>query len=134
MIKLLLPLSPLLGFVFMAQQPAAAPAPPSVPAQAAPAANPVKTTPESLARAKKKYGYDCAMCHGAAGDGKGDLVEDMKLKMKDWTDPAALKDMSDGDLFTIIKKGKGQMPSDGDRDKDADMWNMVALVRSFAKK
>jgi mono/diheme cytochrome c family protein len=77
---------------------------------------------------------DCAMCHGANGDGKGDLVADMQLKLKDFTDPAALKDMSDGELFNIIKNGKGKMPSEADRAKDVDVWNLVILVRSFSKK
>ncbi|HVP54328.1 MAG TPA: hypothetical protein VMU45_04970, partial [Candidatus Eisenbacteria bacterium] len=35
--------------------------------------NPVKPTPESLAQGKKYYGYDCAMCHGDTGNGKGDV-------------------------------------------------------------
>ena len=48
--------------------------------------NPVKPTPENLAEAKKYFGYDCAICHGAAGDGKGDLAASMDLKMKDWRD------------------------------------------------
>jgi mono/diheme cytochrome c family protein len=74
------------------------------------------------------------MCHGAAGDGKGELVADMKLSLKDWTDPEALKGMSDGELFYIIKNGKGLMPAEGDRAKTDDLWNMVVLVRSFAKK
>ena len=97
--------------------------------------NPVKPTPESLAHARKIYGYDCAVCHGATGDGKGDLVADLKLKMRDYTDPAALKDLTDGELFYIIRSGKGQMPSEEvARAKDEDVWNMVVLVRSFAKK
>ena len=36
--------------------------------------NPIEATPEKLAEAKKYFGYDCAMCHGPAGDGKGDLA------------------------------------------------------------
>jgi mono/diheme cytochrome c family protein len=96
--------------------------------------NPVKATVESQAHAKKVYGYDCALCHGVNGDGKGDLVKDLKLSLKDYTDPAALKGMTDGELFTIIKDGKGQMPAEGDRGKPEDMWNLVILVRSFAKK
>jgi mono/diheme cytochrome c family protein len=95
--------------------------------------NPIKPTPESQARAKKMYGYDCAMCHGANGNGKGDIT-DLKPAPKDYTDPAALKDLSDGDIFYIIKNGKGQMPPDGGRTKPDDIWNMVILVRSFAKK
>ena len=48
--------------------------------------NPVKPSPEGLAAARKIYGYDCAMCHGPKGDGKGDIVESMKLTMHDWND------------------------------------------------
>jgi len=133
MLKLVLAAPVLLLFGVLLQQPAAPPAP-SVPADAATLVNPVKPTAESQAHAKKMYGYDCAMCHGAKGDGKGELVADMKLTLKDWTDPEALKGMSDGEIFYIIKNGKGQMPPDGDRGKPDDIWNMVVLVRSFAKK
>ncbi len=123
----------LLPFSIWSQQPTA-PAPSSIPADAAKMVNPVKPTPESQAHAKKMYGYDCAMCHGANGNGKGDLAGDMKPPLKDYTDPAALKDLTDGELFYVIKNGKGQMPSEGDRGKDDDIWNMVILVRSFSKK
>ncbi len=41
--------------------------------------NPVPPTPEGLAGARKLFGYNCAMCHGVSGDGKGDLAADMKL-------------------------------------------------------
>ena len=134
MLKLLLALSSFCLFSFTAQEPAAPAAPSSIPPEAAHMVNPVKPTAESHAHAKKMYGYDCAMCHGANGDGKGELVADMKLTLKDYTDPAALKDLSDGELFYIIKNGKGQMPGEGDREKPEDLWNMVILVRSFARK
>jgi mono/diheme cytochrome c family protein len=114
--------------------PAPTPPPASTSASGVNLVNPVKATPESQARAKKVYGYDCALCHGVNGNGKGDLVGDLKLTLKDYTDPAALKGMSDGELYTIIKDGKGQMPPEGDRGKLEDMWNLVILVRSFAKK
>ncbi|WP_213804266.1 cytochrome c [Granulicella sp. dw_53] len=117
------------------QQPASAPAPDQspIPAEAAHLANPIKPTSESQAHARKMYGYDCAVCHGATGNGKGDLT-DLKPAPRDFTDPAALKDLSDGELFYIIKNGRGQMPPEGDRMKPDDLWNMVVLLRSFAKK
>ena len=93
-----------------------------------------KSTPEGLAHAKKMYGYDCAMCHGANGDGKGDIASSIKTPMKNWTDPAALSGFTDEQLYTVIQKGKDEMPPEGDRVKPDDLWNMVALVRSFAKK
>ena len=133
---MLKPLFALLAFLFFGpspQQPAAPTAPSSIPPDAKSMVNPIKPTPESQAKVKKMYGYDCAMCHGATGNGKGD-VTDLKPPPKDYTDPAALKDLSDGDIFYIIKNGKGQMPPDGGRTKPDDIWNMVILVRSFSKK
>src|SRR5580693_2113143 len=134
MLKPMFALFVLWSLSLLPQQPAAAPAQSAIPADAAHMVNPVKPTAESQAHAKKQYGYDCAMCHGENGNGKGDLVGDMKLTLKDYTDPAALKDLTDGQIFYIIKNGKGQMPGEGDRAKPDDIWNMVIYVRSLAKK
>jgi mono/diheme cytochrome c family protein len=109
-------------------------APAGIPAEAKQMENPVKATPASQAQAKKMYGYDCSICHGEKGDGKGEIAADQKPPLKDWTDPAALKDTTDGELFYIIKNGKGTMTGEGDRLKTDDLWNMVIYVRSFAKK
>jgi mono/diheme cytochrome c family protein len=121
-------------FVGAGQQPAAAPAALVIPPEAVHMTNPVKPTAEGKAHATKMYGYDCAMCHGANGDGKGDLAVQQKLEMKDWSNPAALATRTDGELFYIIKNGDGAMPAEGDRAKTDDLWNMVVLVRSFSKK
>jgi mono/diheme cytochrome c family protein len=130
----------LLGFSVSAQdtktndKPAASAGISTIPVEAARRENPVKPTEESLARGKKQYGFDCAMCHGKTGDGKGDVAADMKLKMNDETAPATLKDRTDGELFYIIQKGKDQMPPEGSRVKDEAIWDMVNYVRSLAKK
>ncbi len=117
------------------QKPKAAPvAPYVIPVEAAHEVNPGKPTPESIAQGKKWYGYDCAMCHGTDGDGKGDVAADMKLKVSDFTNPATLKDRTDGELFYIIKHGKGDMPPEGTRLKSDGLWDLVNYVRSLAKK
>jgi mono/diheme cytochrome c family protein len=117
-------------------QPAYAPqataGPAAIPAADAAMVNPLKPTAEGLAKAKKIYGWDCAICHGDHGDGKGDLGA--KYKLKDWTDAASLQGLSDGELYYIIKNGRGQMPSEADRVKPDDVWNLVLLVRSYPKK
>jgi len=95
-------------------------------------ANPVKSTPESIAEGKKIYGYDCAQCHGATGDGKTEAGKE--LKVADFTDPAVLKDRTDGELFYVIKNGRGAMPLEGDRVKEEQIWNLVNYVRSLVKK
>jgi cytochrome c5/ribosomal protein L24E len=96
--------------------------------------NPVKSSPEGLAEARKVFGYDCDMCHGAKGDGKGDVVESMKLTMRDWRDPATLANMTDGEIFYIITKGKGKMMAEGERVPEKLRWNLVNLVRAMAAK
>ena len=133
MFKLLVVLPAALLFAFLPQEPAA-PADKPMPADAATLTNPVQPTSESQAHAKTVYGMDCAMCHGTNGNGKGDLVADMYLSMKDLTDPDTLKNVSDGEIFYLIKNGKGKMPGEGDRAKDSDIWNLVIHVRALAKK
>ena len=96
--------------------------------------NPTKATAESIALGKKAYGTDCAMCHGKTGAGDGDLAADMKLKLKDYRDPEALKSLTDGEIFTIIEKGKGQMSGEEGRMKPGQIWDVVNFVRSLGKK
>lgn len=106
----------------------------AIPAEAARQTNPVKSSPESLARAKKWWTLDCAMCHGKEGDGKGELAQDMKLQIVDFTDPATLKDHTDGEIFWVIKNGLQDMPPEGPRVKLEENWDLVNYVRSLAKK
>jgi mono/diheme cytochrome c family protein len=96
--------------------------------------NPVPVTPEGLAEARSFYKYQCAMCHGENGDGKGDLADVMKLKLNNWRDASSLAGKTDGELYFILTKGKGQMLGNGDRTKEDMRWKLVNLVRSFAKK
>ena len=67
------------------------------------------------------------MCHGKDGDGKGEVGAEMKLKISDFTDPATLKDRTDGELFYLIKVGKGDMPPKGARVKTEELWDLVKL-------
>jgi mono/diheme cytochrome c family protein len=141
MLKPLLIASAVLSFSFLAvlaqnQAPANPPAGGEykIPPEASSQPNPVKPTPESLADGKKMYNLDCAMCHGEKGDGKGDMAGDMKTKMPDFTDPESLKNRTDGDLYYIIKNGKGEMPPEGDRGKPTMLWDIVNYVRALAKK
>jgi mono/diheme cytochrome c family protein len=115
-----------------ATPPAAAQSQSQVPAEFVGKVNPVKPTNESQARAKKMYGWDCAMCHGDNGDGKGDVAAEQKLTMRNYRDPTSLKGMSDGEIFYIIQKGEGQMPSEGDRAKPDEIWNLVIYIRKMA--
>jgi mono/diheme cytochrome c family protein len=136
---LVIPALILLVPVLSAQKPQPAPAEKTtaiavVPVEAAKAPNPVKSSPESLARAQRWWTMDCAMCHGKEGNGKGETGQAMKLTIGDFTDPATLKDRTDGELFYIIKNGQQDMPPEGQRVKVEENWDLVNYVRSLAKK
>jgi cytochrome c5 len=105
-----------------------------IPQEEAARKNPVPPTPEGLAEARRFYKYQCTMCHGENGDGKGDLVETMKLKMNDWRNASSMEGRTDGELFYILTNGRGAMVGEGDRTKEVIRWNLINLVRSFSKK
>ena len=105
-----------------------------VPAEAVKVENPVKATAGSIREGRDLFQTQCALCHGKTGDGKGDMVEPMKLVLRDYRDPAALRDISDGALFHVVKKGCEQMLGEEGRLKENQMWDLVNYIRSLARK
>lgn len=86
-----------------------------------------------LAAGREAYTGSCALCHGAAGDGKGAFGTAL---YPDAT-PLRLRDVqaqSDGRLFWIIKNGLsfGGMPAFGDQYSDDGIWALVAYTRALA--
>ena len=96
--------------------------------------NPVRFTEVSTERGKKMYNTQCALCHGSKGDGKGDLAEDMKLNLPDFTKPDTLRGRTDGEIFTIIGAGKDPMPGQAGRMTDTQRWNLVNYLRALSGK
>lgn len=124
---LLLPVVLLIGYC-----PAFA-APPA-PQAGASAQHSGKASGEVPAHVKKIYDFDCAICHGATGNGKTDLAASLGAKMDDWTDPKALDSKTDEQLFDIIRKGKDKMPAeDPTRAKNDDVHGLINYIRSMSK-
>ncbi|MBZ5527374.1 MAG: c-type cytochrome [Acidobacteriia bacterium] len=96
--------------------------------------NPVKSSLAVIEEAGRFYRYDCEMCHGADGSGKGDLAQDMKLETHDWRTGNVIEKMTDAEIFTIITKGKGKMVPEGERVKAEIRWSLVHYVRLLARK
>src|SRR5215469_3462152 len=69
-----------------------------------------KAANTTAARAKEIYNFDCAICHGANGNGKTDLAKDMQLNLSDLSDPKTLEGKTDDQLFDFLRKGKDKMP------------------------
>lgn len=94
--------------------------------------NPVPSTPESIDSGRNLFSSQCGMCHGIKGDGKGDLVERLKLKVPDFTDTEKQKRRTDGELFYILTQGHGEMPGET-RLEPNEKWDMINYIRSLAR-
>lgn len=73
----------------------------------------------------------CAACHGA--DGKGETAMGKANKLRDLGSPDVQK-QSDEDLSGIITNGKNKMPAYGKSLKPEQVKDLVAFIRSLAKK
>lgn len=96
--------------------------------------NPVKFSEVYVERGKKIFRTQCAMCHGANADGKGELAEEMKINPPDFTKPETLKDRTDGELFAIIGAGSDGMPGQGNRMAERQKWQIVNFLRAASGK
>jgi cytochrome c6 len=76
------------------------------------------------------YKAKCVMCHGA--DGKGSAMG-QKMGTHDFASADVQKE-TDAQLTEIITKGKNKMPSYDGKLKDTEIKDLVAYVRSLAKK
>jgi mono/diheme cytochrome c family protein len=77
------------------------------------------------------YKTKCAACHG--GDGKGETAFGKTNKLRD-LGSAEVQKQSDGELTGIITSGKNKMPTYGKSLKPDQIKDLVAYMRSFAKK
>lgn len=82
----------------------------------------------------------CPICHGAMGKGDGPGAKVIRQKMLDFSDAAAMQEVSDRFLFDIIKKGSSQfgrsnaMPAWGMKLTDEEIRAVVAHIRSLASQ
>ncbi len=99
-----------------------------VPGQGSPS-NPVEADDVSIARGSQLYAINCAMCHGAAGEGNGliggALVNPPANLLSDVT-----QGKPDGTLFLTISNGvPGRMPSLNENLTVRDRWDVVNYIR-----
>jgi mono/diheme cytochrome c family protein len=93
---------------------------------------PVPVTAQLLARGQERYTVHCAVCHGAAGDGKGVIAKYQMVGMANFHDKR-LVGLPDGDLFNTITHGKNLMNPYGAQVDVADRWAIVAYVRALQR-
>ena len=106
----------------------------NVPEAAKKVKNPIPPNAQTLAYARKIYENRCAHCHGVNGDGKRPRgsVYLYLTQPTNFTDPKIMDAMTDGEIFWKITTGNRPMPSYKDRLSQADRWELVSFLRTFA--
>jgi mono/diheme cytochrome c family protein len=90
--------------------------------------NPLQASPVYLAEARHQYKEQCAFCHGDDGAGKTEAGRGLYPKAANLRHEA---DMSDGQLFYIMKNGIRFTGMPGWDDADEDIWKMVLYIRDL---
>jgi mono/diheme cytochrome c family protein len=111
---------------------------PSAPKEIRDQSNPVFASDITLQTGKKLFEnaapLACKLCHGEQGDGKGDLDFASTPPARNFTCAATMKEISDGQLFWIIKNGSPNtsMPAFADLSEQ-DVWTLVFYIRRLSK-
>lgn len=112
---------------------------PNAPADFRKMVNPLPTSKAHLSAGKKLFHETaqplaCKQCHGEKGDGRGPLGGGLVPPPRNFTCGQTMNDLSDGQLFWVIKKGSpgtGMMAFAGLPDEQ--VWQLIQYIRTLAK-
>jgi mono/diheme cytochrome c family protein len=92
--------------------------------------NPYVASPELLSDARDHFADHCAFCHAVDGSGNTEIGEGLYPPAPDLRGPNT-QELSDGELFAIIRNGIRftGMPGWGGKDTDDEIWQLVVFVR-----
>lgn len=90
--------------------------------------NPVAGDPAAIAAGLEQYRGTCIICHGAPGVKPAELAQGLNPPAPFFN---AGTDMTDGELFWVIKHGirMTPMPAFGPTHTDTQIWRIAAFVR-----
>jgi mono/diheme cytochrome c family protein len=86
----------------------------------------------NMERGRERYNISCAVCHGAAGDGKG-ITSKYGLNGAADYHTGRLVQASDGDIFNTISNGKGQMLGYAYNISIDDRWRIIMYIRALQR-
>lgn len=102
--------------------------------------NPLRKEPRHIKKGKvlshiKAKPIACKQCHGMEGNGKGAMSFNMNPKPRNFTCNSTMVDISDGQLFWIIKSGsKGTSMPSYSHLSDRKIWQIIHYIRSLSEE
>jgi mono/diheme cytochrome c family protein len=91
--------------------------------------NPHPGDPKSIARGRALFGTFCSPCHGSQGHGDGPVGKLFPFVLS--LTAAQAVHRSDPYIYTMIRDGRGLMPTYGARVRPSERWDIVNYVRSL---
>jgi mono/diheme cytochrome c family protein len=95
--------------------------------------DPAIVVAELIARAEGDaiYKKQCAACHGDSGEGDGPAAGAFNPKPTDLTDADRMSELTDDQLLTVLKDGKGAMPGFSAILKIEDLQALIEYLRTL---
>jgi mono/diheme cytochrome c family protein len=91
--------------------------------------NPIQPGAASLARGKKLFEINCALCHGQDSAQRGPVGRKL-VPPPPGLPPETVRGLSDSEIFKAITFGFGRMPPFQDKLPPFDRWSLVHYLRT----
>jgi mono/diheme cytochrome c family protein len=91
--------------------------------------NPIPLTAATLAQGRALYGNFCFVCHGEHGKGDGPLIP--RIPNPPAYSSPRVRAMAAGQIFHVITRGSGRMPSYAVQIRPEQRWLIVHYVMSL---
>lgn len=113
---------------------------PPAPDKIAQKKNPFESNAKNFIKGESLYQWTaepnpCKTCHGPEGNGLGMMAHGLQAMPRNFTCTETMKEVSDGQMFWIIRNGSGGtgMPAFKFLSDD-DIWKLILYIRHFDKK
>lgn len=93
---------------------------------------PLPVTAELIKRGQKVFTINCAVCHGATGQGNGITSKYGLLGIANYHQDK-YRQMADGQIYDTLTHGHNTMMGYGDKVTVKDRWAIIAYIRALQK-
>jgi mono/diheme cytochrome c family protein len=93
--------------------------------------NPLPVNEAQLQRGRERFDIYCAPCHGRLGDGNGITKKIGAMPAVANLHDKRIVELSDGEIFNTITRGKNTMGAYGPLVPTQDRWAIVAYLRAL---